>query len=88
MLTLTRRKNERIIINDDIIVTVTFIDDITVSLGVTTDKFVRVHRKEVRDKILLNEKRKRNYEKDDDNRIGEHVNRRGICCPRDTEEES
>ena len=51
MLVLTRRMDERIVIGDDIIVTVVRIKDGKVRLGIQAPNEVAVHRKEVYDKI-------------------------------------
>ena len=51
MLVLTRRMDERIVIGDDIIVTVVRIQDGKVRLGIQAPNEVAVHRKEVYDKI-------------------------------------
>jgi carbon storage regulator len=52
MLVMTRRKNEAIIINDDISVTVVEIWEDKVRLGVENPRDISVHRKEVYDAIL------------------------------------
>ena len=51
MLVLTRRMDERIVIGDDIIVTVVRIKDGKVRLGIQAPNEVTVHRREVYDKI-------------------------------------
>ena len=47
MLVLTRKLNERIIIGDDITVTVVEIRDGTVRLGIEAPRSIAVHREEV-----------------------------------------
>lgn len=54
MLVLSRKKNESIVINDDITIVVVEIRGDKVSLGVEAPKEVPVHRKEVSDKIARN----------------------------------
>ncbi len=51
MLVLSRKKNESIIINDDITVTVVEIRGDKVRLGIDAPKEVSVHRREVYDAI-------------------------------------
>jgi len=51
MLVLSRKKNESIVIRDDIIVTVVEIRGETVRLGIEAPKEVTVHRREVYEKI-------------------------------------
>lgn len=52
MLILTRKRNESIIINDNIEITVLETDDGKVKLGINAPKTVKVHRKEVFDQII------------------------------------
>jgi carbon storage regulator len=47
MLVLSRKRNESLVIGDDIIVTVTEIDGNRVRLGVEAPKDVTVHRREL-----------------------------------------
>jgi len=51
MLVLSRKKNEQIVINDDIRVTIVEIRGDRVRLGVEAPKQVPVHRREVQDAI-------------------------------------
>lgn len=51
MLVLSRKKNESIVINNDIVITVIEIRGDKVRLGVEAPKEVPVHRKEVYDAI-------------------------------------
>ena len=51
MLVLSRKKNESIVINNDIIVTVVEIRGDKVRLGIVAPKEVSVHRQEVYDAI-------------------------------------
>lgn len=51
MLVLSRKKNESIIINNDIIVTVVEIRGDKVRLGIVAPKEIPVHRQEVHDAI-------------------------------------
>lgn len=56
MLVLSRKKNESIVINDDITIVVVEIRGDKVRLGVEAPKEVPVHRREVYDAIKRNEK--------------------------------
>ena len=56
MLVLTRKRNEAILINDDITITVVEIRGDKVRLGVDAPKDVPIHRKEVYDAIQRGEK--------------------------------
>lgn len=56
MLVLSRKKNERIVIGDGIVITVISIQGDKVRLGVEAPKEVAVHRQEVHDAILQNAK--------------------------------
>jgi len=51
MLVLSRKKNESIVINDNIIITVVEIRGDKVRLGIIAPKEVSVHRQEVRDAL-------------------------------------
>lgn len=51
MLVLTRKKNEAIVINNDIVVSVEYIGEGRVKLGIVAPKNVPVHRQEVYDLI-------------------------------------
>ncbi len=55
MLVLSRKKNESIVINDDITIVVVEIRGDKVRLGVDAPKEVPVHRREVFDAIRRNE---------------------------------
>ncbi len=57
MLVLSRKKNESIIINDDITITVVEVRGDKVRLGIEAPKTVTVHRQEVYDAIQNQEKR-------------------------------
>ena len=59
MLVLSRKKNESIVINDDITIVVVEIRGDKVRLGVEAPKEVPVHRREVYDAIRRNEAAKR-----------------------------
>jgi len=52
MLVLSRKKNESIVINDDIVVTIVEIRGDKVRLGIDAPRDVPVHRREVLDAIL------------------------------------
>lgn len=54
MLVLSRKKNESIVINDDIIIVIVEIRGDKVRLGVEAPKEVPVHRREVFDAIYRN----------------------------------
>jgi carbon storage regulator len=51
MLVLSRRKNESIIIGDNIVVTIVEVSGDKVRLGIDAPREVSVHRREVYDKI-------------------------------------
>lgn len=53
MLVLSRKKNESIVINDDVTVTIVEIRGDKVRLGVVAPKDVPVHRQEIHDAIQL-----------------------------------
>lgn len=55
MLVLSRKKNESIIINDDITIVVVEIRGDKVRLGIEAPKEVPVHRKEIYDSIRRNQ---------------------------------
>ena len=57
MLVLSRKRDEAIIIGNDIIVTVIEIRGDKVRIGVEADKSVPVHRKEIYDSIMKNNQR-------------------------------
>ena len=57
MLVLSRKKNECIVINDDIMITVVEIREDKVRLGIEAPKEVPVHRREVYDAIKRGETR-------------------------------
>lgn len=65
MLVLSRKKNESIVINDDITIVVVEIRGDKVRLGVEAPKEVPVHRREVFDAIHRNETADRSAEKID-----------------------
>jgi carbon storage regulator len=52
MLVLTRKKNESIIIGDDIQISIVEVKAKTVRLGICAPKEISVHRKEIYDQIL------------------------------------
>ncbi len=58
MLVLSRKKNETIVIRDDIVITVVEIRGDKVRLGIDAPKDVPVHRREVYDKIKEAEQQK------------------------------
>jgi carbon storage regulator len=70
MLVLTRKKNESIIINNDITITVVEIRGDKVRLGVEAPKAVPVHRREVYDAIQENIKRNEASGKETDGPTG------------------
>jgi carbon storage regulator len=57
MLVLSRKRNERIVIDDDISITVLQIRGDRVRLGVEAPKERKVHRSEVLDRIRAGEKK-------------------------------
>lgn len=56
MLVLSRKKNEKIIIGDDIVIAVVEIRADKVRLGIEAPKEVPVHREEVYEAIKISEK--------------------------------
>jgi len=56
MLVLSRKKNESIVVSDDIVITVVEIRGDKVRLGIEAPKEMPVHRKEVFDAIYGNSK--------------------------------
>ena len=52
MLVLSRKKNESIVINDDVVITVIEVRGDKVRLGIQAPREIPVHRKEVLDAIL------------------------------------
>jgi carbon storage regulator len=58
MLVLSRKKNESIVINDDVTVVVVEIRGDKVRLGVEAPKEIGVHRREVYDAIQCSKERK------------------------------
>ena len=58
MLVLSRKKNESIVIRDDIIVTVVEVRGDKVRLGIEAPREVTVHRREVYEKIKEDERQK------------------------------
>ncbi len=65
MLVLSRKKNESIVINDDITIVVVEIRGDKVRLGVEAPKEVPVHRREVFDAIHRNDAEKKTATKTD-----------------------
>ncbi len=57
MLVLSRKKNESIMIGDDITIVVVEVRGDKVRLGIEADKSIPVHRKEIYDKIKNEEER-------------------------------
>ena len=56
MLVLSRKKNESIVINDDIVITIVEIRGDKVRLGIEAPRDIPVHRREVLDAILREQK--------------------------------
>jgi len=56
MLVLSRKKNESIVINDNIVVTIVEIRGDKVRLGINAPRDVPVHRQEVLDAIIREQK--------------------------------
>ena len=56
MLVLSRKKNESIVINDDVVITVVEIRGDKVRLGIQAPRHIPVHRREVLDAILREKK--------------------------------
>lgn len=52
MLVLSRKRDESIVINDDIVITIVEVRGDKVRLGIQAPRDVPVHRQEVRDAIL------------------------------------
>ena len=59
VLILSRRRDERIIINENITVMVVAICGDKVKLGIEADKSIPVHREEVQERIRENRRRQR-----------------------------
>ena len=57
MLVLTRKKDEKIIIDDDIVITVVEMDNNTVKIGIDAPEDIEIHREEIYRQIE-NENRK------------------------------
>jgi carbon storage regulator len=55
MIVISRRKNESIVINNDITIVVVEIRDDKVRLGIESPKEVPVHRREVYDALVRNQ---------------------------------
>lgn len=53
MLILKRQRNEQIVIGDDIVLTVLWIGDKVVRLGIDAPRGIAVHRQEVADRIAI-----------------------------------
>ena len=51
MLALTRKKNESLVIRDDIVITVVEIQGNKIRLGIEASKEVTIHRKEVYERL-------------------------------------
>ena len=68
MLVLSRKKNESIVINDDITIVVVEIRGDKVRLGVEAPKEVPVHRREVYDAIKRSEQERNGAEGADQNK--------------------
>jgi len=56
MLVLSRKKNESIVINDDIVITIVEVRGDKVRLGIEAPRDIPVHRQEVLDAILREQK--------------------------------
>jgi len=67
MLVLSRKANERIMISDDIVVTVVGILGDKVKLGIDAPKEIPVHREEVFDAIQRGETQKKGGDEPDEN---------------------
>ena len=71
MLVLSRKKNESIVINNDITIVVVEIRGDKVRLGVEAPKEIPVHRREVYDAIQRNLEANKQEEADPSNAAGE-----------------
>lgn len=56
MLVLSRKKSESIVINDDVVITIVEVRGDKVRLGIQAPRDIPVHRKEVLDAILKNDR--------------------------------
>lgn len=65
MLVLSRRRDESIMINDDVEITIVDVRGRKVRLGITAPKDIPVHRREVYDKIQREKGTKKVEEKGD-----------------------
>jgi len=69
MLILTRKKNESIVINENIEIIIVGIEDGKVKLGIKAPKDVEIHRKEVYESIQSENKKAANNQNIDINRF-------------------
>ncbi len=85
MLILSRKKNESIVINNDITIIVVEVRDSKVRLGVEAPKEVPVHRKEVYDAILAGDTKENRKELAKRSKLNQPVDQHHIgmvFCPR------
>ncbi len=75
MLILTRKKDESIVINDNIEIMVIELDDGKVKLGINAPRDIQVHRKEVYDSIIEENKAATVQPKLDADMIKEMINK-------------
>ena len=69
MLVLSRKKNESIVINNDITIVVVEIRGDKVRLGVEAPKEISVHRREVYDAIMRNNQNLSNKDVENDTKL-------------------
>lgn len=62
MLILTRKKDESLVIDNNIVIKIIEITDSSVRLGIEAPKAIEIHRKEIYDKIQEENKEARNVQ--------------------------
>lgn len=62
MLILTRKKDESLVIDNNIVIKIIEITDSSVRLGIEAPKAIEIHRKEIYDKIQDENKEARNVQ--------------------------
>ena len=78
MLILTRKINESIIINDNIEIIVAGIEDGKVKLGIKAPKDIEIHRKEIYENIMTENKDAAQSKSIDFSELGELLKKSGL----------